>query len=195
MVAMISNVTDISGAHRWESRPPTWARRESGPWWASRRRFTEGAMCRLRPSWRPSPRRVAARFPPSPPSQTARTARAAHVVAAAHGGRAVSRAKSSDAKRGTDGWGIIRGSRVDAQGSGVMGDRISPILATARAGGFDGEQSIVDELRTAYVAAQDVLAPSDFTGWFRAKVLALAGIPMFTGCAYLPRSPLRVSSG
>jgi hypothetical protein len=124
--------------------------------------------------------------PPESPTPTARTARAAHVVASAHGARAVSRAKSSDAKRGTDGWEIIRGSHVDKTGQGILGDRVSPILATARVGGFNGEAQIVQELRDAYVAAEDVLAPADFTSWFRAKVLALRGVPMFTGCSYLP---------
>jgi hypothetical protein len=124
--------------------------------------------------------------PPEPPTPTARTARAAHAVAAAHGGRAVARAKTSDAKRGTDGWEIIRGSHVDHNGTGVLGDRVSPIMATARTGMFDGDPAIVDELRAAYVAAEDVLAPADFSSWFRAKVLALRGVPLFTGCSYLP---------
>jgi hypothetical protein len=116
-------------------------------------------------------------LPPEAPSSVVRTARAAAYVARAHGFACNARRKVSDAKRGTDGWEIVRGSHVDPnQGTADLGARISPIVATAREGVFAGEPSIVDELRDAYASAADVLTGADLAVWFTAKVQALGGI-------------------
>ena len=125
-------------------------------------------------------------IPPEAPSSVVRTARAAAKVAKDHGYSCVSRRKVQGAKRGTDGWELVRGSHVDANGTGVLGDRVSPIVATARDGLFDGDATVTGELRDAYVAGQDILTADDLSTWFTSKVAGLGGIGIKGGVYYLP---------
>lgn len=126
-------------------------------------------------------------MPPESPSVVCRTARAAATVAAKREYSCVSCRKVEGAKRGTQGWEIVRGAYVDpTEGTTNMGARVSPIVATARAGYFEGEPGIVDELRDAFRAAEDLLTNEDMAGWFSEKVDKLGGIAIKGGVYYLP---------
>jgi hypothetical protein len=124
--------------------------------------------------------------PPEAPSTVLRTARAAAKVAADHDFSCVSRRNIEGAKRGTQGWELVQGAYVNHSIGGGMGARVSPIVATARAGSFDGRPDIVSELRAAFHAAEDVLTNEDISSWFTAKVDGLGGIAIKGGVYYLP---------